>query len=256
VTRGAPQRAGAVADSLQKELRVAGSADRAEHEKRYLKSSLEHYGVPVPTVRSLVKRWLREPPSWSRADVLDLVDALWRFPVHECRLAAALVLEAGVDRLTARDTGVLEKLIRESGTWALVDVLSGSVAGRLLLRHPDTELDYRRWSEDEDQWVRRSGVLAFLQAVRREEHVDRYLTVVTAIVDPLLEDPRFFVRKAIGWVLRDAGRRRPEPVFSWLLPRADRVSGLTLREAARHLPPQQREALLAGRGKRPSGSRR
>jgi 3-methyladenine DNA glycosylase AlkD len=252
-----PDDPGVIADRLRQALHAAGSADRAEHEKRYLRSALEHYGVPVPTVRTLVKRQLRDhPTASSREHLLDLVAALWRYPVHECRLAAALMLEARADRLAARDTGVLLDLIRQSATWALVDVLAGSVAGRLLLQHPAVVADYRQWSQEEDQWVRRAGVLAFLQAVRHEEHVDRYLPVVTAIADPLLEDPRFFVRKAIGWVLREASRRRPDAVYDWLLPRVDRASGLTLREAARHLPPAQRETLLANLGKRRSGGHR
>jgi 3-methyladenine DNA glycosylase AlkD len=239
-----------IADDLRLALRDAGSADRAQNEKRYLRSDLEHYGVPVPTVRTLVRRTLRDHPGLTRAQLLDLAAALWRIEVHECRLAAAVLLEAGVDRLAARDARVLLDLIREARTWALVDVLAGSVAGRLLLRYPAVETDYRQWSTEEDQWVRRSGVLAFLQAVRQEEHIDRYLPVVTVIADPLLEDRRFFVGKAIGWVLREAGRRRPDQVYEWLLPRAGRASGVTVREAARHLPVEQREALLHQRGRR------
>jgi 3-methyladenine DNA glycosylase AlkD len=252
----------AIAGRIRLALREAGSSERAAHEKRYLRSDLEHYGVPVPTVRGIVKRAVSEtvtaePGLLPRTRVLDLAAALWQVEVHECRLAAALLLDAGTGYLAASDTEVLERLIREARTWALVDVLAGSVAGHLLLRFPAVESDYRRWSRAEDQWVRRSGVLAFLQAVRKEEHVDRYLPVVTAIADPMLEDPRFFVRKAIGWVLREAGKRRPDAVFAWLAPRADRISGVTVREAVRYLTPGQREELLlrlpGRRGRAPAG---
>jgi hypothetical protein len=54
-----------------------------------------------------------------------------------------------------------------------------------------------------------------------------------------------FIRKAIGWVLRDASKKRPELVYGFLADHIDRVSGLTLREGAKHLPKSQREALLA-----------
>jgi 3-methyladenine DNA glycosylase AlkD len=228
-------------------LRAAGDPRRAGQEKRYLKSDLEHYGVPVPTVRALVNSAVKADPRLVRADLIALVRSLWAPPVHECRLAAALLLDGYADRLAPRDTDLLEELIRQAGTWALVDVLAGSVAGRLLLRHPEVEAAYRRWARGEDQWVRRSGVLAFLLAVRQDAHVDRYLPVVTAIADPLLDDRRFFVRKAIGWVLREAGKRRPDAVFAWLEPRAARASGVTLREAVRYLSEEQRAHLTTPR---------
>ena len=67
---------------------------------------------------------------------------------------------------------------------------------------------------------------------------------------PLLEDREFFVRKAIGWVLRERGKKRPAEVYRWLLPRAGRASGVTVREAVKYLEPSQREAILDRYGKR------
>ena len=61
----------------------------------------------------------------------------------------------------------------------------------------------------------------------------------------MLGEPEFFIRKAIGWVLRDTSRRRPDLVFGWLLPRAATASGVTVREAVKRLAPEQREAILA-----------
>ena len=63
----------------------------------------------------------------------------------------------------------------------------------------------------------------------------------------MLEEKEFFIRKAIGWVLRDTARKQPTLVYEWLLPRAARASGVTLREAVRPLSEQQRAAVLAAR---------
>ena len=63
----------------------------------------------------------------------------------------------------------------------------------------------------------------------------------------MLDEQEFFIRKAIGWVLRDTGRRRPDLVFEWLLPRASRCSGVTLREAIKPLSEEQRATVLAAR---------
>ena len=61
----------------------------------------------------------------------------------------------------------------------------------------------------------------------------------------MLDEREFFIRKAIGWVLRETGKLRPDLVREWLAPRIDRVAGLTLREAVKYLPPDDREALMA-----------
>jgi 3-methyladenine DNA glycosylase AlkD len=60
----------------------------------------------------------------------------------------------------------------------------------------------------------------------------------------MLGEREFFIRKAIGWVLREVGKRRPDLVFEFLRQHRDAVSGLTLREGAKYLPPAQRRALL------------
>jgi 3-methyladenine DNA glycosylase AlkD len=70
--------------------------------------------------------------------------------------------------------------------------------------------------------------------------------------DQLLDEREFFIRKAIGWVLRETGKRRPDLVAAWLAPRTGRASGVTVREAVKPLPPAQREELLAAyRARRP-----
>jgi 3-methyladenine DNA glycosylase AlkD len=63
----------------------------------------------------------------------------------------------------------------------------------------------------------------------------------------LLGDKEFFIRKAIGWVLRDTARKRPDLVYSWLLPRAARASSVTIRQAIKPLSESQRRAVTAAR---------
>jgi 3-methyladenine DNA glycosylase AlkD len=69
----------------------------------------------------------------------------------------------------------------------------------------------------------------------------------------MLDEKEFFIRKAIGWVLREVGKRRPDEVVAWLAPRTHRASGVTMREAVRYLPPAARDRLMAAhQEKRPA----
>ena len=235
------------AASIERRLREAGTPERAAHEKRYLKSSLEHAGASVPAIRAIVKEALRGGDV-SHDELIELVTALWARPLHECRMAAVEALDLHSDVLRAQDIELIERLIRESGTWALVDGLAASVAGALVERCPQLASTLDRWAADEDFWVRRSALLALLIPLRRGDgDFERF----GAYADAMLDDREFFIRKAIGWVLRDTARRRPDLVFAWLEPRARRASGVTIREAVKRLSAPQRDRIAAARAAEP-----
>ena len=241
--------ADALAAQIESKLRAAGKPERAEQEKHYLKSELEHLGTSVPATRKVVETALTEHPLTRHGDLVGVVDALWSRPIHECRAAAVEILELESTLLEPDDIALLERLVRESRTWALVDGLAASVAGPLVERCPELATTLDRWATDDDFWVRRSALLALLLPLRRGagdfERFGRY-------ADAMLEEREFFVRKAIGWVLRDTARKRPQLVYDWLHPRAARASGVTVREAVKHLSDEQRAEILAtyaaGRG--------
>ena len=102
---------------------------------------------------------------------------------------------------------------------------------------------WTRWAADDDFWIRRSALLALLVPLRRGETAsfERF----ARYADGMLSEREFFIRKAIGWVLRETGKRQPDLVAAWLAPRAPSASGVTMREAVRYLAPGQRDALMA-----------
>lgn len=230
---------------IERELRAAGSLSRAVSEQRYLKSSLEFTGTAVPAIRAIVISWRRANPELTRQRLTQLATALWDAPVFERRLAAAVLLTDRRALLTAEDAELVERFLRASGTWALVDVLAASVMGSLTERFPELLVTLDRWAADEDFWLRRSALLALLGPLRRGD-LARWARF-TGYADTMLEEREFFVRKAIGWVLRETAKQHPDLVADWLAPRVHRVSGVTLREAVKWLPAPSRDALLAQR---------
>ena len=195
-----PDTAGRLVEPIDMALRARGTPERAEHEKAYLKSELEHYGTSVPAIRSVAKEVASRHPSLGRDDLLALVGALWATPVHERRMVAVELLDIYHGRLLGEDMILLERLLRESRTWALVDPLAASVVGRLAERYSQVGLVLDRWAGDQDFWIRRAALLALLVPLRRGEgDFERF----ARYADMLLDDKQFFVRKAIGSVLRD-----------------------------------------------------
>jgi 3-methyladenine DNA glycosylase AlkD len=229
----------ALVTALEQQLRAAGSSERAAKEQTYLKSSLEHFGTSVPAIRSVAVRLWRDHPDLGHDDVVRLAEALWSAPVHERRMLTVEVLDRYPDRLSPGDLGLVERLVRQARTWALVDGLAVDVAGGIVLAAPadpvvSATLD--RWAADEDFWVRRAALLAELKGLRAGGDLARF----ARHADAMLEEKEFFVRKAIGWVLRETARTRPDEVVAWLAPRASRASGVTLREVVKPLSDAQR----------------
>jgi len=240
---------GSLAAAIEDGLRRAGNAGRAAGAKRYLKSELVFLGADTRAIRQTVKDVLGDAAPVGRGDLLALVHELWGRGIFELRAAAVEILVMREALLSTADIAVVERLVRDSQTWALVDSLAVHVAGPLVVRFPELGETLDRWACDADFWVRRAALLALLVPLRRGEgDFERF----ARYADPMLEEREFFVRKAIGWVLRETAKKRPQLVFDWLAPRVHRASGVTVREAVRYLPEGERRLLLATSRKRRS----
>jgi len=157
-------------------------------------------------------------------------------------MMAVLILAVFQPLLRPADISLLERMIRQSKTWAFVDELAIVITGPLVERHPELLRVLDRWAKDDDFWLRRSAMLALLRPLRRGRGDFRRFA---RYADRMLEDREFFIRKSIGWVLRETGKPQPDMVYAWLLPRAGRASGVTVREAVKYLSLAQRGAVLA-----------
>ena len=217
-------------EDIVAELRTLGTAERAEQEKRYLKSELDFLGVPLPDIRRVVKAAINANQG---ADTKTWAQQLWAGNLWERRAAAVELLKAKQAELTAQDLATIEALIRQAAGWALVDPLAADVAGQIALRHQEAWRTIDRWHHDEDFWIRRSALLALLPGIRKNQPDT---TRLDTYARPMLHEKEFFVRKAIGWVLRELSKKDPGFVTNWTRQHAHEMSGVTFREATRRLP--------------------
>jgi 3-methyladenine DNA glycosylase AlkD len=229
-------------------LRPLGTRERAAQAKGYLKSDLEFLGVTLPDLRRVVTAAARQHPALSREDVIAWALTLWNGTgwagagwagagregsLWEQRMAAVELLRLRVADLTSADLATIETLIRAAAGWALVDPLSGDIAGQIVLSDTAGWRCIDEWADDKDFWVRRSALLSLLAGIRSGQpdlaRFDRYAT-------PMLGEKEFFIRKAIGWVLREESKKDPAYVIAWTRGHLAAMSGVTFREAVRRLP--------------------
>ncbi|HEU4406886.1 MAG TPA: DNA alkylation repair protein [Polyangiaceae bacterium] len=221
-------------------FRALGTPARAAAEKAYLKSPLRFHGVTVPEIRRACADFCQEHRGLDRERLRAEVDALMQTDFHDLRSAAIGVLERARAQLTADDLTWLVGLVRHTGNWAHVDWLATKIIGPLVTGHRRAPALLRAWAADPDLWVRRTALIAQLDALRKGGgDFDLFASVAV----PMLAEREFFVRKAIGWVLRDVSKRRPELVRDFVLEHGARASALTFREATRCLPLAMRAGL-------------
>jgi 3-methyladenine DNA glycosylase AlkD len=196
-------------------------------------------------MRQVVRTLKQEHAGLHRRDLVELVALLWSRPVFERRMMAVLLLEAFEPLLRPADMKLLERLIRESKTWAFVDELAVAIVGPLVERSSELLRVLDRWARDDDFWLRRGAMLALLRPLRRGEgDFARF----TRYAEAMLVEREFFIRKAIGWILRETAKKRPDLVYQWLLPRCAIASGVTVHEAVKYLSARQRADILEAHG--------
>ncbi len=121
-----------------------------------------------------------------------------------------------------------------------MDGLATNVAGAIALRDPAAWPLIDAWASDTDFWIRRSALLALLPGIRAGR---ADLARFTSYAEPMLAEQEFFIRKAIGWVLREISRRDPRWTASWTENHVCEISGVTFREAVRRLPAEEADRL-------------
>jgi 3-methyladenine DNA glycosylase AlkD len=225
---------------FERRYRDAGTSTRAAGTKAYLKSDLRFYGTTMPDIRRAANDFARMHPDLSRIELRKIVDGLWSTDVFELRSAGVALLSEYSALLEERDLPWLLGFVRKSTTWAHVDWLATDVIGGVVGESRPALRRLPVWARDDNFWVRRTALLAQLRPL---SHEAGDFALFARLAESMLGEREFFVRKAIGWVLREVSKKRPKLVFEFLREHREEVSGLTLSEGAKYLPAAQRRAL-------------
>jgi 3-methyladenine DNA glycosylase AlkD len=227
----------AVVEFFRARFRAAGKPERAVYERAYMKSTLKFHGVDAAAIRAACADFCRAH-ALDHAALVAAVDALYATDWFDLHSAAVGVLERKRTLVGSDDAAWLIALVRQSACWAHVDWIATKIVPHALPDKPGKLL--RAWARDDDFWVRRTALLAQLDVLRAGGG-DFALFAELAV--PMLPEKEFFIRKAVGWVLRDTSKRRPELVRDFVAEHGAKMSGLTFREATRRLPPKLRATL-------------
>lgn len=228
---------GALIRDVRAGLSAAADPSKAGPMQRYMKSALPFYGVPNPVMRRVVRAVILAHPLPDREVWERTVRALYAQASHREERYAALELAGHRLYRHHRDPDALALfawLAAEGAWWDLVDWTAGLV-DEVLRKEPERARPIVwAWATSDDLWLRRVAIIAQLKA---RDGID--LDLLTHAIDNNLEGSEFgsefFIRKAIGWALRQHARTDADWVREFVAHRQERLSGLSRREALKHL---------------------
>lgn len=230
----ATDRAEAFRARLREALAGAAAPEDAPAMQAYMKSTLPFLGVHMDALRRIVKELAADAPFDDLAAWSEVVLRVFREATHREERQAAVELTRAKASRAFQTPGALptyEAMIVEGAWWDLVDPLAAYGVGGLLAAHPaPMKAAMRAWARDPNLWKRRTAILSQLQ---RKEQTDRAL--LFACIEPSLGSKEFFLRKAIGWALRQYARVEPDEVVRYVRAHAGKLSGLSKREALKAL---------------------
>jgi 3-methyladenine DNA glycosylase AlkD len=212
-------------------LRELAEPQRAPQMQAYMKSSMPYLGVRVPQVRALVRALVRTRPPGDTTALVATVRALWDSAEYrEERYAATGLAGAPAVRRLRRPQliDLYRDLIVNGAWWDHVDEVSHRV-GELLLDFPgEIRPVVAGWQRSPDLWLRRASIICQLGFRSRTD-----VLLLTDAIEANATDREFFIRKAIGWALREYARTNPDWVREFVS--THELSPLSVREATKHL---------------------
>lgn len=203
---------------------------KAKPMQAYMKSKMPYYGIQTPERRDIQREVFAKYPLQSYEEWKVTVLALWRGAKYREERYAAIELAsdpayAGYRRL--KTLPIYEEMIVTGAWWDYVDGIAAELVGELLRRNPRSmKPRMRAWSRSRDMWKRRSSILSQLK-FKQETDLD----LLYDCIGPSMADKDFFLRKGIGWALREYAKTDPREVLRYLRANRDRLSPLSKREA-------------------------
>lgn len=230
------------ATRIVRDLRRMADPEKAKFVQRYFGQPTQSLGIDTPSLREVARQWIqRLKPGWRLPEACALCDLLLLHPHMETRAAGVLVLggfRREFDHSTLRNGQ--RWLGAHLDNWALVDGFASTVLSPLLRQRPESASVLRRWIRSRSMCTRRAAVVTLVPFARHGEHLE----LAYQFAEALLAQKEDLMHKAVGWLLREAGKTDAQRLANFLLRHRSAIPRTTVRYAIERFPEPARKQLL------------
>jgi 3-methyladenine DNA glycosylase AlkD len=215
---------------LSRAFEGARDPDRAAPMAAYMRDQFPFLGIPSPTQKALTREVLAGLGRPGQPDLAAVALACWERPEREYQYFACSWLRRHARSCGADFIATAQRLLVTKSWWDTVDALAAHLVGTLVAQHHGLVTTIDAWLTDEDRWLVRAAILHQLTFKEATDagRLFRYCTVQAS-------HPDFFVRKAIGWALREYAKTDPAAVRTFVAAHHSRLAALSVREALKNL---------------------
>jgi 3-methyladenine DNA glycosylase AlkD len=215
---------------LRHEFERHSDAERAVDMAAYMKDHFVFFGVPTPLRRAIQRPLLHSAVGWDAERLLDVAGACWAEPERELQYVGADLLRKHAAQLEPTDLPLVRVLLETRSWWDTIDTLAVHVVGVMVRGHRELREVMDDWIDDPNVWIARTAMLHQLgwKGATDRERLFRY-------AERQASNPDFFMRKSIGWALREYTRTDPAAVRRFVADHESTLSGLSRREALKRL---------------------
>ncbi|MGD2215482.1 MAG: DNA alkylation repair protein [Gemmatimonadales bacterium] len=230
------------APRLKRLLRDAADPVKREGQLAYFKEPIRCLGVRGPEVHRAASAAAKDyrRAKLSLDDLIPIADRLWAPGILEERILAVLIVSKFERQLERRHWNHFDGWVDTLTNWAETDGLSTKIFDPLITKQPSLVRRLKPWTRSKLRWRRRAAAVALVHVARRGEQHD----AAFEICDRLAADRDDMVEKAIGWLLKEISRTRPQEVAAYLIDNVDGLSRTTVRYACEKLPPKLRARVM------------
>ncbi|MGB6552627.1 MAG: DNA alkylation repair protein [Candidatus Binataceae bacterium] len=226
-----PDQSNELARYVTAQLKRLANRSKAPAMAAYMKTAQPFFGVPTPARTAMLKQMGDRFAPTDAKSYARSVMALWKLPHREEQYCAIAVARRHDQFITPAAIPLYERMIREGAWWDFVDEIAASLVGAVYGNfRAQTRPTIERWINDEDLWIRRAALLSHLKHKRDTDAAQLFRHCLK-----LAPEPEFFIRKAIGWVLREYSKTDARAVRTFLTANRKQLSKLSYAEGSKHL---------------------
>jgi len=205
------------------------NAEKALGMEKYMKNLFPFLGITSPERKLICKELLAKKNLPEKSEAIKFSKILWNKNEREFHYVAIDLLDKYKKQLEVDDIVWIEKLIVTKSWWDTVDILATHLAGEYFKKynHKIDEITFR-WNKSDNIWLQRSSLLFQL---KYKQNTNVFL--LENYILNLKESKEFFIRKSIGWILREYSKTNPAWVIQFL--QKNELSNLSVREASKYL---------------------
>ena len=188
-----------ILEKIKFNLEELSNKEKAEKNKKYLKSPYDFYGIKVPEIRKIAKNY----KNLGIEETYLIFESLWKSNFHEEKLTAIFLLMQKEKEFNRETWDFAISKAKDIKTWDICDALSSWIIGKMLAKDISLKPEIEKLAESKSPWEKRASIVSTIQLIKKGK-----IELTFKLAEKLVYDENIYVQKGAGWMIREAGKQQ------------------------------------------------